>query len=337
METATALQALQIIWFILIGVLFVGYSVLDGFDLGVGSLFPFLSKNDGERQNLFDIIWPFWDGNEVWLLTAGGALFAAFPYAYASVFSGFYLALMLVLFALIFRAIGLEFWKYDEGQRPVWAKAFTVGSFLPSLLYGVALGNVIIGIPLDANGNFTGNFFTLLRPYPLSLGLLGLAAILLQGSTYTALKTEGALRERARQITKKLWLFHTITLALTLLMTIIFKPQALTNILAWVCLVIVVVSAFLAKRETSLGSDLKAFLLSSLSFIGLWGIVGAIHFPNLVVNNAGGDHITIFNGSSTQLTLTVMLVIALIGVPIVLGYTIYVYRVFKGKIRDLEY
>jgi len=328
--------ALQVIWFILIGVLFVGYSVLDGFDLGVGSLFPFLSKSDGERQNLFEIIWPFWDGNEVWLLTAGGAIFAAFPYAYASVFSGFYLALMLVLFALIFRAVGLEFWKYDEKRKSVWAKAFTIGSFLPSLLYGVALGNVLVGIPLDANGDFTGNFFTLLRPYPLSIGLLGLASILLQGSTYTALKTEGDIKERAQQLTKKLWLFHIITLALSLLMTIIFKPEVLTNILAWVCLVVSFVSAFLAKRESSNG-DLKAFLFSSLSFIGLWGIVGAIHFPNLVVNSLDGDNITIFNGSSTQLTLTVMLVIALIGMPIVLGYTIYVYRVFKGKIKNLDY
>ncbi|MCL1912053.1 MAG: cytochrome d ubiquinol oxidase subunit II [Leptospirales bacterium] len=328
--------ALQVIWFILIGVLFVGYSILDGFDLGVGSLFPFLSKSESEKQNLFDIVWPFWDGNEVWLLTAGGAIFAAFPYAYASVFSGFYLALMLVLFALIFRAVGLEFWIHDKERRHIWAKAFTIGSFLPSLLFGVALGNVIIGIPLDANGNFTGNFFTLLRPYPLSIGLLGLAAILLQGSTYAALKTEGAIRDRAREFTKKLWLFHIITLALTLLMTIIFKPQALTNILAWICFIVVLAGAFLAKRESS-GSDLKSFLFSSLSFAGLWGIAGAIHFPNLVVDNLGGNNITIFNGSSTQFTLTVMLVIALIGVPIVIGYTIYVYRVFKGKIKDLHY
>jgi len=328
--------ALQVIWFILIGVLFVGYSILDGFDLGVGSLFPFLSKSDDERQNLFDIIWPFWDGNEVWLLTAGGAIFAAFPYAYASVFSGFYLALMLVLFALIFRAVGLEFWKYDTNNRYIWEKAFTIGSFLPSLLFGVALGNVIIGIPLDANGNFTGNFFTLLRPYPLSIGLLGLAAILLQGSTYAALKTEGDIRKRAGELTKKLWLFHIVTLALSLLMTIIFKPEALTNILAWICFIVSLAGAFLAKRESS-GSDLKPFLFSSLSFAGLWGIAGSIHFPNLVVNNLGGNNITIFNGSSTRFTLTVMLVIALIGVPVVLGYTIYVYRVFKGKIRKLDY
>jgi len=328
--------ALQVIWFILIGVLFVGYSVLDGFDLGVGSLFPFLSKSDGERQNLFNIIWPFWDGNEVWLLTAGGAIFAAFPYAYASVFSGFYLALMLVLFALIFRAVGLEFWKHSENGKSIWAKAFTIGSFLPSLLYGVALGNVIVGIPLDTNGNFTGNFFTLLRPYPLSIGLLGLAAILLQGSTYTALKTEGKIHERARQLTKKLWVFHLITFALSLLMTIIFKREALGSVLAWVCFAVSLAGAFLAKRESS-NNDLKAFLFSSLSFIGLWGIVGAIHFPNLVVNSLGGNNITIFNGSSTQLTLTIMLVIALIGVPIVLGYTIYVYRVFKGKIKNLDY
>ncbi|MDR3238052.1 MAG: cytochrome d ubiquinol oxidase subunit II [Spirochaetia bacterium] len=334
MET---LQILQIIWFLLIGVLFVGYSVLDGFDLGVGSLFPFLAKTKEEKQNLFDIIWPFWDGNEVWLLTAGGALFAAFPYAYATVFSGFYLALMLVLFALIFRAVSLEFWIHDEKRQSLWANAFTVGSFLPSLLYGVALGNVIVGIPLDTNMDFTGTFFTLLRPYPLSIGLLGLAAILLQGSTYTALKADGTIKERARLLTGKIWIFYIVTFVLSIVMTAVFAPKNFSNIPAWIFFVVVLAGTFLSRRASSEGSDLKAFLLSSLSFIGLWGITGAIQYPNLVVNNTGGGNITIFNGSSTSLTLTVMLIIAVIGVPIVLGYTIYVYRVFKGKIKNLNY
>jgi cytochrome d ubiquinol oxidase subunit II len=153
------LEILQNIWFLLIGILFVGYSILDGFDLGLGSLFPFLAKSEEDQRSLLNIIWPFWDGNEVWLLTAGGALFAAFPHAYATVFSGFYLALMLVLLALILRAVSLEFWFYDEKRRGLWEKTFIIGSFLPSLLFGVALGNVIIGIPLNESMDFTGNFF----------------------------------------------------------------------------------------------------------------------------------------------------------------------------------
>lgn len=331
MET---IEILQNIWFLLIGVLFVGYSVLDGFDLGVGSLFPFLAKSEDEKQNLFNIIWPFWDGNEVWLLTAGGALFAAFPHAYATVFSGFYLALMLVLFALIFRAVSLEFWLHDEKRKWLWSKAFVVGSFLPALLYGVALGNVILGIPLDKGLNFTGTFFTLLRPYCLAVGLLGLAAILLQGATYTALKTEGSLHERAKRFVPKIWMFHLLMMGLSFAVALVFTPQYLGNILAWLFFAVALVCASLSARASDKGRDLTAFFMSSVSFIGLWGIVAAIQYPNLVTSTTG-NHITIFNGSSSQLTLTVMLIIAAIGMPIVLAYTIYVYRVFKGKIKNL--
>jgi cytochrome d ubiquinol oxidase subunit II len=186
---------LQNTWYLLLGVLLIGYSILDGFDLGVGCLVPLVAKNDADKRMLFNAIGPFWDGNEVWLLTGGGALFAAFPHVYATVFSGFYLALMLVLFSLIFRAVALEFWSYDEKRKKLWEWAFVVGSFLPSLLYGVALGNVVVGIPLNEQMEFTGNFFTLLRPFPLAVGLLGFAAILLQGCTYTILKTSGPLKE----------------------------------------------------------------------------------------------------------------------------------------------
>ncbi|HUU51724.1 MAG TPA: cytochrome d ubiquinol oxidase subunit II, partial [Candidatus Heimdallarchaeota archaeon] len=165
---------LRNIWFILIGVLFVGYSILDGFDLGIGALFPFLGKKEEEKEALIKSIGPFWDGNEVWILTGGGALFAAFPHAYATVFSGFYLALMAILFSLIFRAVSLEFRAHDTKRKRFWEGAFVVGSFLPSLLFGVALGNVVVGVPLDNTMNYTGNFFKLLRPFPLAVGLLGL-------------------------------------------------------------------------------------------------------------------------------------------------------------------
>jgi len=225
---------LRNIWFILIGVLFVGYSILDGFDLGVGALFPFLGKKEEEKEALIKSIGPFWDGNEVWLLTAGGALFAAFPHAYATVFSGFYLALMVVLLSLIFRAVSLEFRTHDTRRKGFWEGAFLVGSLLPSLLFGVALGNVVVGVPLDNTMNYTGTFITLLRPFPLAVGLLGLAAFLIQGSTYAAKKVGGVVQGRARKIAKTLFFPYKILLFLVFTFTIVYIPEALKKPLAWV-------------------------------------------------------------------------------------------------------
>ena len=325
---------LQNIWFLLIGVLLIGYSVLDGFDLGIGSLFPFLAKKNEEKEILCKTIGPFWDGNEVWLLTGGGALFAAFPHTYATVFSGFYLALMLVLFALILRAVSLEFRSHDLKRQKLWDGAFIIGSFLPSLLYGVALGNVIQGIPLNSNMDFTGNFFTLLRPFPLLIGLFGLTAILLQGSTYAALKTESRIQERSRRISQKLWLVYIILLAVSLLVSLVTLPGAARKIGAWVFTAVVVVSLIFMKWAFSTKKDGLAFFSSSLAFGGLWGIAGSIHFPNLVRDsNDPTLSLNIYNSSSSELTLKVMLIITLVGMPLVIGYTIYLYKVFKGKVR----
>lgn len=331
MET---LELLQTIWYFIIGILLTGYAVLDGFDLGVGALFPVLAKSEADKKRLFDSIWPFWDGNEVWLVTGGAALFAAFPVAYATVFSGFYLALMLVLFALIFRAVSIEFWYHDEKRRPMWSTAFTAGSLLPSLLYGVALGNVILGVPLDQSFEFTGSFFTLLRPYPLALGLLGLSAILLQGASYSALKTDGDLKARARKAVKWLWFFFIAALALSLAATIVYLPQTLANPYIWASAAVVLIAWVLLRWFSGAGRDKAAFIMSSISFAGLWGLAGATHFPNLVKSSIDtAASITISNGSSSELTLKVMLIIALIGMPLVIIYNVSVYRIFKGKIE----
>jgi len=315
-------------------VLLLGYAILDGFDLGIGVLAPFMASNDTEKRVLFNAVGPFWDGNEVWLLTGGGALFAAFPPVYATVFSGFYLALMLVLFALIFRAVSLEFWLYDEGRRGVWYWAFVIGSFLPALLYGVALGNVMQGIPLNQSFDFTGNFFTLLRPFPLAAGLLGLAAVLMQGSTFAALKAEGALQEKARKISQGLWpVFMALLIVATVLGVIVMKGAA-AKILGWVFFLVVLVGWWLLRSAIKKAEDGKAFLMSSVMMAGLWGMIASVMFPTLV--NASNDaalNMTVFNSSSSQLSLTAMLIIALIGMPFVIGYTIWVYRTFKGKIH----
>lgn len=330
----TTWALLQNVWFILIGVLLAGYAILDGFDLGIGTLVPFLAKNDKDKKILYAAIGPFWDGNEVWLLTGGGALFAAFPHAYATVFSGFYLALMLVLLALILRAVSLEFAAYDNKRRGLWEFFFHVGSFLPALLFGVALGNVVVGVPLDAQMEYTGTFFTLLRPLPLVFGLLGLAAFLVHGSAFAALKSEGDLQERARKKIRQLSWPYLILFGLSFVMVLVYMPYALKRPLAWVFAVLAVACWVLLRAASGAGRDGRAFVFSAAGFLSLWGIVGAIHYPNLVKADGGEAlSITISNASSSQLTLTVMLVIALIGMPLVIGYTIYSYRVFRGKAK----
>jgi cytochrome d ubiquinol oxidase subunit II len=324
---------LRNIWYVLIGVLFLGYSILDGFDLGIGCLLPFLAKDEKDKKAIFSSIAPFWDGNEVWIITGGASLFAAFPQAYATVFSGFYLALMLLLFALIFRAVSIEFWHKDEKRRKFWEWTFIIGSFLPSLLYGVALGNVIVGIPLNENMDFTGNFFTLLRPYPLIIGLLGLSAIMLHGCTYAVLKTTGMLQMRARKTAKTLWFIFIILFIFSFIANLIYTPENSGNFLAILSVVTIWIAVILNRIYLNKGKDKIAFYMSSLIFIGLWGIVGAIHFPNLVkASNAPNLSLTIYNASSSELTLKIMLIIALIGMPIVITYTAYVYKVFRGKV-----
>jgi cytochrome d ubiquinol oxidase subunit II len=242
--------------------------------------------------------------------------------------------MMLVLFALIFRAVSIEFYAHDEKNRKFWEWCFIIGSFLPSLLFGVALGNVIVGIPLDANMEFTGNFFTLLRPFPLVVGLLGLNAILLQGSTFAALKTTGDTRDRARALTDKLWMSFIVLFALSLVTAYIYLPDALGRVLGWLAALVVIAGWFLLKRFARKGKDTLSFYMSSLSFAGLWGIVGAVQFPYLV--RAIGDPslgLTVRNASSTALTLKVMLIIALVGMPLVLFYTYYIFKTFKGNVK----
>ncbi len=334
MET---LEILQVTWFFIIGFLFIGYAVLDGFDLGIAALMPVLAKKDTERQQVMDAIWPFWDGNEVWIITAGAALFAAFPHAYATVFSGFYLALMLVLFALIFRAVSMEFWYYDEKRKNIWSWAFVIGSFLPALLYGVALGNVLVGIPIDNSMNFGGSFFTLLRPYPLVMGLLGLAAILLQGATYAAHKTDGVVQQRARGLVNRILLFYAIALVLSFLVTVVYLPGTLSRFPVWIAAAVTIGALSRVHTWSKNGYDQKAFMASSLSFTGLMAIAGTTLYPNMVrssVNKA--FNLTIYNSSSTQTTLTAMTIIAVIGMPLVVLYSWYVYKIFKGKVSIKE-
>lgn len=329
------IQNYQTLWFFLILILLVGYSLLDGFDLGIGALLPFLGKTKEEKDILINSIGPVWDGNEVWLITGGGALFAAFPHAYATAFSGFYLAMMLVLFALIFRAVSMEFRAYDEARALIWEKAFIAGSALAALLFGVALGNVVYGVPLDNKMEFTGTFFTLLRPVPLIFGITGFAAVLLQGATYAVMKTEGELRERSFRVVSILTVVNIIT-AIIYFVTILFTFDDMA--INWIFYLSVLftllwLSAILFSIKNK--NDIAPFWESSFAFIGLWLVVAAVHYPNLI--KASNDEmlsITIYNSSTSLQTLKLMSIIALVGMPIVIAYTIFVYRIFKGKSKS---
>ena len=329
--------ALQIIWFLLVGILIIGYAVLDGFDLGVG-FWHLFAKKKGERSAFIRSIEPFWDGNEVWLLTGGGALFAAFPPVYATVFSGFYLALMLVLLGLIFRAVAIEF--RNKVDNPAWVKAwdfaFAFGSILPSILFGVAIGNVLRGLELNEIGDYTGGFFALLNPFSLLCGLVGLSMFALHGALYLSMKLDGPIAADARRWASKAWvvfvvLFMVATVwgAISFFYNITVVPLALALLS-----VLASVSVVVFNRR---GNAVAAFVSSCETIVFTMLAVAAALFPYMVpCTNDSELSLTVMNSSSSQLTLTVMLIIALIGMPIVLAYTIFIHRIFKGKIQVRE-
>jgi len=327
------MSTLQVIWFLLIGILLTGYAILDGFDLGLGAWHLFAKKNE-HRRVLLNAVGPVWDGNEVWLLTGGGAIFAAFPPVYASVFSGFYLALILVLLGLIFRAVSIEFRHQvdDDRWRRLWDLAFSLGSLLPALLFGVALGNVVRGLQLDAAGNYVGGFLALLNPYALLVGLTGLAMFATHGALFAVLKSEGELQQQARGWVGQAWLAYLVLfLASTGWSLAAFQrgSPVLPAIASALALAAIVGIKLFAGRS----AHGKAFLSSALAMVGIFGAVGATLFPDMVpAANDPALSLTVYNSSSSQNTLTVMLILALVGMPIVLGYTIWIYRLFRGKV-----
>jgi len=329
---------LQTTWFFLYFVLIAGYAVLDGFDLGVGVLSLF--ERDPDRRRLYlNAIAPVWDGNEVWLLTGGGALFAAFPHVYATVFSGFYLALMLVLLALIARAVAIEFRGKvaSAGWRRVWDASFGVGSLLAAVLFGVAVGNVVRGIPIGADREFAGSFIGLLNPFSLLVGLLTLAMFLVQGAHWMAWKTTGELRNRMGAIAARAWVAWVLLYAAATVYGFFEAPHlfrgTLSKPLFWVLFLALMgglVAQPLAWKAKRFG---QAFLGSSSSIVALIGLGAVGLYPTLVPSSIDpAFSLTAMNASSSEKTLTVMLVIALIGMPLVLSYTAWIYRHFRGPV-----
>ncbi|MCA9755542.1 MAG: cytochrome d ubiquinol oxidase subunit II [Candidatus Eisenbacteria bacterium] len=337
-------EALSVTWFLLLGVLLAGYAVLDGFDLGVGILHPFVPKTDHERRLSMNSIGPLWDGNEVWLVTFGGALFAAFPHAYATVFSGFYTAFMLLLLALISRAVSLEFRSkvQSPGWRRFWDWAFFAGSALATLLFGVATGNAMLGIPLDAEGNFHGTVLDQLTPYPILVGLLTLTLFAMHGGLFLYLKTEGEFQKRLRDWMWRSWGLFLVLFMFTTVATILWIPRATANFEQhpWAAGFALVAMLAVANIPRSLynGGTGQAFASSCVLILSLVGLFGAALFPNLVTaSNEVAHSVTIWNGASSQKTLWIMLIIAMIGMPFVLTYSAVIYWAFRGKTKIGEH
>ncbi len=329
----------QITWFILWAVLWAVYFMLDGFVLGTGMLHHYLGRNDRERKILIRTVGPVWDGNEVWLMTAGGATFAAFPKTYALMFSYLYSALLLLLFALIIRGVSLEFRGKinNDGWKKGWDLGIFVGSALPALLLGVAFGNIFSGLPMDAAG-YHGSLLSLLNPYGLLTGVLFVLLFLTHGSLYVGVKTEGELRDRSTALAGKLW-FAELLIAVLFLAATAFFTKLYDNYLSSPLLLIVpllAVSALLGiKAFLASGRLLMAFVSSCVTILMVvfTGVVGL--FPNLLPSSIDTAYsLTIFNSSSSTYTLKIMTVVALVFVPIVIGYKIWVYSLFRSTVTD---
>jgi len=364
-------ETLKVIWWIFIGVLLIGFAITDGFDLGVGALLPFLGKNDKERRIIINSIGPTWDGNQVWFITAGGAVFAAWPVVYATAFSGFYIALLLVLFALFFRPVGFDYRsKIDD---PRWRKAWDWGLFaggaVPSLIFGVAFGNLLLGVPFHFDETlrptYTGSFFALLNPFALLAGIVSLSMLIAHGSVYLQLKTEGEIQQRAK---KAALIFGSIALAAFTLAGIwvsagisgyaiadIPSGNATPNILAksvvagswlhnysvypWMMLAPFIAYAGFALAMLLSKSEKPgtAFVMSSFGLAGIILTAGFSMFPFIMPSSSDlKSSLTIWDATSSHLTLTLMFWAVLIFLPIVLAYTSWVYRVMRGKVTEQQ-
>lgn len=336
----TEMEFLQFSWFTIFVVLLTGYAILDGFDLGVGMLHLF-SKKDEERRIMLNAIGPVWDGNEVWFVTAGGALFAGFPDVYATVCSAFYIPIMILLTGLIFRAIAIEF----RSKQPMswWRWTFDVlfsfASLLIALALGIALGNLIRGIPLDHQKEFIGDLSDLVDGYSLLVGVLTAALFTMHGAIYIVMKTEGELHEKLRKWVNPTIIVFILLYAITTVTTLIYQPHMVEALKSRpIFFLISLINVFAIAnipREISLGRDGRAFLCSCLNIVCLLALYGIGTFPNAVraINDPDNLSLTIWNASSSQKTLEILMVMAAIGIPLVISYTTAVYFIFRGKVK----
>ncbi len=338
-------EMLQILWFVLIAILWIGFFFLEGFDFGVGMLLTFLGKKDEERRAIINAIGPTWDGNEVWLLTAGGATFAAFPMWYASMFSGFYIALFLLLVGLIIRGISFEYRSKDAAPR--WRNTFdwmiSIGSFLCALLLGAAFANLARGVPIDASGNLVpptwlpnglGVTLTLLNPYGLLGGLATVTVFLVHGANFLTLKLDGELRERARKFAWTLWIVATVAVILLAIGTYIYtdvlsKLGVNPGITPIVSVLALLATGYFIKGKR----EGWAFIMTSLHIALTQVTFFMLMFPRVMISSLNPEwNLTIYNASSSAYTLSVMSIVALIFVPIVLAYQGWTYWMFRKRV-----
>ncbi|MDR2125030.1 MAG: cytochrome d ubiquinol oxidase subunit II [Desulfovibrio sp.] len=333
-------ELLQIIWFLLWGLLWGIYFVLDGFDLGMGTLLPFLACTENERRTVYNAAGPYWDGNEVWLITAGGVTFAAFPTAYAVLFSALYAPLLILLFALIFRAVSFEF--RNKINDPLWRKVWDVfqflGNFVPALLLGVAFAGLFQGIPINENGVYMGNLLSLLNIYGLLGGVFFVLMFAVHGALWLNLKSEGILRARAEACAHKLWLPLTgiavAFLVATAFYTPLYSAYLQTRVLGIIPLLAVTL-LFSVRIMLQAGKHISAFASSAgfMLCVTLFGVIGM--FPNIVLSSIKPEYsITVTEASSSQLTLTIMLCVALVCVPLVIIYQSWAYKLFAERVTE---
>jgi cytochrome bd ubiquinol oxidase subunit II len=323
---------LTTVWFGLIAILWIGYFTLEGFDFGVGMLLPFLAKTEKERRVLYNTIGPVWDGNEVWVLVAGGATFAAFPEWYATLFSGFYLPLLLILVALIVRNLAFEYRgkRNDATWRRNWDYAAIVGSYVPAVLWGVAFANIVAGVPIDATKEFTGNLFTLLNPFGLLGGLVTMTLFLTHGAMFIALKTTGEIRHRAQALSVRLGIVAAALAVSFLAWTMVKADWEAPALVAFAVAAAALVGAiFMARKRREGWAFLGTFVTVALAVAGLFIVL----FPDVMPSTTDPAYsLTTTNAAATAYTLTVMTWVAVIFTPVVLAYQSWTYWIFRRRI-----
>jgi cytochrome d ubiquinol oxidase subunit II len=329
-------MVLQTVWFILVTVLFIGFFFPEGFDYGVGMWLPFLGKKDEERRVILNTFGPFWNSNEVWMLTAGGAMFASFPHVYATLFSGFYLALVLMLVALILRGVAIEYRSKCESAkwRATWDWMVFIGSALPALLWGVAVANLMRGFAIDENMNYWGGLLPLLNPYGLLGGLVFVALFLMHGANFLSVRMEGELAERARKAAFQSWIAATVLTVLfvvwTFFATDILTKPGVNGLIPAVLAAVALMAVGYFRRA---GKDSLAFVMGSLTVVFAIIMVFAGLYPRILISSLNPAYsLTISNASSTPYMLTVMTIVAVVFVPIVLAYVGWTYHVFRQRL-----
>jgi len=362
-------ETLKLIWWLFVGVLLAGFAITDGFDLGIGALLPFIGKNDDERRVIINSVGATWEGNQVWFVTAGGAIFAAWPIVYATAFSGFYIALMLTLFALFFRPVGFDYRSKvaDPRWRSAWDWGLFAGGFVPALIFGVAFGNLLQGVPFsfdnDMRVTYSGSFWQLLNPFGLLAGVVSLSMLLMHGSIYLQIRTEGVIAERARRATRitgvlfilafilaGIWImngingYHIVSMlpadaASTPLDKTVEKAAGawLVNYhnhpLLWLAPILGMAGALLAMVSSGAKKSIAAFIASSVMLAGVIFTAGIAMFPFIMPSSSDPrSSLTIWDSVSSHMTLQIMFWVVLIFLPIVLAYTSWVYSVLRGKI-----